>query len=160
LHTLNIRLFPDQVAYIANHAQDHVVLVDSTLIPLLARSLPAMTTVKHVVVVGGGDPQPLVEATGGRIAVHHWDDLLAGQPRQYDWPQVDERDAAALCYTSGTTGNPKGVAYSHRSIYLHSLQVCAAEAFGLDPHSMVLSVVQIGRASSRERGCMLCTLVW
>lgn len=148
LHTLNIRLFPDQVAYIANHAQDHVVLVDSTLIPLLARSLPAMTTVKHVVVVGGGDPQPLVEATGGRIAVHHWDDLLAGQPRQYDWPQVDERDAAALCYTSGTTGNPKGVAYSHRSIYLHSLQICMPESFGLNPNTRELVIVPMFHAMS------------
>ncbi|MEU4681046.1 fatty acid--CoA ligase [Micromonospora sp. NPDC023737] len=148
LHTLNIRLFPDQVAYIANHAEDRVVLVDTTLIPLLARSIGAMTTVRHVVVVGGGDPAPLVEAAGDRIVVHRWDDLLAGRPDTYDWPEVDERDAAALCYTSGTTGNPKGVAYSHRSIYLHSLQVCMPEGFGLSPTDRELAIVPMFHAMS------------
>jgi len=69
------------------------------------------------------------------------DELLADRPDRFDWPEVDERDAAALCYTSGTTGNPKGVAYSHRSIYLHSMQVCSAESFGLGPASTVLAVV-------------------
>src|SRR5690606_29733411 len=160
LHTLNLRLFPDQLAYIVNHAQDRVIIVDTTLIDLLAQVLPQLTSVAHVVVVGGGDPAPLAAAAGDRVAIHSWAELLTGRPDTFDWPEVDERDAAALCYTSGTTGHPKGVAYSHRSIYLHSMQVCSAEAFGLDPHSMVLSVVQIGRASSRERGCMLCTLVW
>jgi fatty-acyl-CoA synthase len=106
MHTLNIRLFPDQVSYIANHAEDKVVLVDSTLVPLLAKVLPQMSTVEHVVLVGGGDPEPLVTAGEGRLAVHRWDDLLAGKPDRFDWPEVDERDAAALCYTSGTTGNP------------------------------------------------------
>jgi fatty-acyl-CoA synthase len=145
LHTLNIRLFPDQVAYVANHAEDKVVLVDSTLLPLLAKVLPRMSTVKHVVVVGGGDPQPLV-AAAPNVAVHAWDDLLRDKPERYDWPEVDERDAAALCYTSGTTGNPKGVAYSHRSIWLHSMQICAAEAFGLGPTSRVLTIVPMFHA--------------
>jgi fatty-acyl-CoA synthase len=148
LHTLNIRLFPDQVAYIANHAEDHVVLVDSTLIPLLAKVLPQMTTVKHVVVVGGGDPVPLADATGGRVAIHRWDALLRHRPERYDWPELDERDAAALCYTSGTTGNPKGVAYSHRSIYLHSMQVCLPEGFGLGPTTRELAIVPMFHAMS------------
>ncbi|NBE82793.1 fatty acid--CoA ligase [Micromonospora rubida] len=148
LHTLNIRLFPDQVTYIANHAQDRVVLVDSTLIPLLARVIGELATVRHVVVVGGGDPAPLVAAAGDRIAVHHWDALLAGKPEVYDWPELDERDAAALCYTSGTTGNPKGVAYSHRSIYLHSLQVCLPEGFGLGPTHRELTIVPMFHAMS------------
>ncbi|PZG02843.1 long-chain fatty acid--CoA ligase [Micromonospora deserti] len=148
LHTLNIRLFPDQVAYIANHAEDRVVLVDSTLIPLLAKVIGEMATVRHVVVIGGGDPAPLVAATGDRIAVHHWDALLAGRPDGYDWPEVDERDAAALCYTSGTTGNPKGVAYSHRSIYLHSLQVCMPEGFALGPTDRELAIVPMFHAMS------------
>ncbi|MFG1953171.1 fatty acid--CoA ligase [Micromonospora sp. NPDC048830] len=148
LHTLNIRLFPDQVAYIANHAEDRVVLVDTTLVPLLAKSIGQMTTVRHVVVVGGGDPAPLVAAAGDRIAVHHWDALLAGRPEVYDWPELDERDAAALCYTSGTTGNPKGVAYSHRSIYLHSLQVCLPEGFGLGPTTRELIIVPMFHAMS------------
>ncbi|HET8683725.1 MAG TPA: AMP-binding protein, partial [Micromonosporaceae bacterium] len=139
LHTLNVRLFPDQVAYIASHAGDRVVLVDTTLVPLLARCLPEMSTVEHVVVAGGGDPAALVEAGGGRVAVHAWDDLLRDQPDRYDWPEVDERDAAALCYTSGTTGHPKGVAYSHRSIWLHSMQICAAETFGVAPPTRELT---------------------
>lgn len=146
LHTLNLRLFPEQVAYIANHAEDRVVIVDSTLIPLLAKVLPALEAVRHVVVVGGGDPAPLTEAGGGRIAVHHWDHLLRGKPSRYDWPEVDERDAAALCYTSGTTGNPKGVAYSHRSIWLHSMEVCMTETFGLSPTTRELAIVPMFHA--------------
>jgi acyl-CoA synthetase (AMP-forming)/AMP-acid ligase II len=124
LHTLNIRLFPEQVIYIAGHAEDKVVIVDSTLIPLLARVLPQLTTVEHVVVAGDGDITPLQAAS--HVSIHRWDDLLAGKPDRYDWPVIDENDAAALCYTSGTTGNPKGVAYSHRSIWLHSMEGCMA----------------------------------
>jgi fatty-acyl-CoA synthase len=142
LHTLNIRLFPDQLGYIATHAQDKVVIVDGTLIPLLARSLPEMKTVEHVVVVGEGDPAPL----GSSVTIHRYADLIAGKSTSYDWPTVDENDAAALCYTSGTTGNPKGVAYSHRSIWLHSLQVCMPESFGLGPASIALVVVPMFHA--------------
>jgi fatty-acyl-CoA synthase len=144
LHTLNLRLFPEQLIYIANHAEDRVVIVDSTLIPLLAGVLPQLKTVQHVVVVGGGDPAPL--AAGDRVSIHAWAELLDGKADHYDWPLVDENDAAALCYTSGTTGHPKGVAYGHRSIYLHSMQVCSAEAFGLGPASTVLAVVPMFHA--------------
>jgi fatty-acyl-CoA synthase len=143
LHTLNLRLFPEQLTYIVGHASDRVVIVDSTLIPLLAGVLPQLPSVRHIVVVGGGDPTPLAAAG---VTVHAWADLLAGKPDRFDWPEIDERDAAALCYTSGTTGNPKGVAYSHRSIYLHSMQVCSAEAFGLSPRSRVLTVVPMFHA--------------
>ena len=146
LHTLNLRLFPDQLTYIANHADDRVIVVDSTLIPLLAGVLGQLTTVRHIVVVGGGDPAPLANVAGDRVRIHRWDELLRGRSDRFDWPEVDERDAAALCYTSGTTGNPKGVAYSHRSIYLHSMQVCTTEAFGLGPASTVLAVVPMFHA--------------
>jgi len=144
LHTLNLRLFPEQLTYIANHAEDKVIIVDSTLIPLLARVLPELHTVKHVVVVGGGDPAPFAAAT--QVQVHRWDDLMAGKPTTYEWPDVEERDAAAFCYTSGTTGNPKGVAYSHRSIWLHSMQVCMAESFGLSPQAKDLVIVPMFHA--------------
>jgi fatty-acyl-CoA synthase len=144
LHTLNLRLFPEQLIYIATHAEDRVVIVDSTLVPLLARSLPEMSTVEHVVVVGGGDTGPL--AATPRVRVHRWEELLDGRPTEYDWPEIDERDAAALCYTSGTTGNPKGVAYSHRSIWLHSMQVCSPAAFGLTTHSRELAIVPMFHA--------------
>ncbi len=145
LHTLNLRLFPEQLIYIANHAEDRVIVVDSTLIPLLAGVLPHLPTVRHVIVVGGGDTAPL-DAVADRVAVHRWEYLLADKPDRYVWPVGDERDAAALCYTSGTTGNPRGVAYAHRSIYLHSMHVCSAEAFGLGPASKVLAVVPMFHA--------------
>jgi len=144
LHTLNLRLFPDQLTYIANHAEDSVIIVDSTLIGLLARVLPDLHTVKHVVVVGGGDASPFAAAS--HVQVHGWDELLAGKPTTYDWPEIDERDAAALCYTSGTTGNPKGVAYSHRSIWLHSMQVSMTESFGLSPQTRELVIVPMFHA--------------
>ena len=143
LHTLNIRLYPDQVTYIANHAEDKVVLVDGSLIPLLARVLPGFETVEHVVVVGAGDPAPL-EAAGKQI--HRYEDLLAGKPTTYDWPEFVETDAAAMCYTSGTTGNPKGVVYSHRSIYLHSMQVTMPQSFQLTEANRVLTIVPMFHA--------------
>jgi fatty-acyl-CoA synthase len=145
LHPLNLRLPPAQLAYVTNHAENHVVIVDNTLIPLLAAVLPHLTTVRHIVVVGPADTASL---EGSGKTVHSWQDLLAGRPDSYDWPELDERDAASLCYTSGTTGNPKGVAYSHRSIYLHSMQVCSAEAFGLTPASRTLAVVPMFHAGA------------
>jgi fatty-acyl-CoA synthase len=143
LHTLNLRLFPEQLIYIVNHAEDRVIIIDSTLIPLLAGVLAHLNSLRHIVVVGGGDTSTLAK---DGVAVHRWEELLAGKPERFDWPVIDERDAAALCYTSGTTGNPKGVAYSHRSVYLHSMQVCSAEAFGLGPASTVLAVVPMFHA--------------
>ena len=143
LHTLNLRLIPDQIAYIANHAEDKAVIVSDTLIPLLAKVLPLASTVEHVVVVGAGDTTPI---EGGSATVHRWTELLDGRSDRFDWPDVDENDAAALCYTSGTTGHPKGVAYSHRSIYLHSMQVCMAETFGLSPATRELCIVPMFHA--------------
>jgi fatty-acyl-CoA synthase len=98
--------------------------------------------VEHVIVTGGGDVAPL----GDRVAVHRWDELLSRASGQFAWPVLDEDDAAALCYTSGTTGNPKGVAYSHRSIWLHSMQVCANEGFGLNPAQKELVIVPMFHA--------------
>ncbi len=143
LHTLNVRLFPDQLAYTANHAEDHVVIVDGALVPLLARTLPEMKTVRHVVVVGEADTSPL-EAAGKEL--HAYDELLAGEPDTFDWPEVDERQAAAMCYTTGTTGEPKGVVYSHRSCYLHSMAVCMGDMAGLSDDDRVLPVVPMFHA--------------
>nr|WP_202487757.1 long-chain fatty acid--CoA ligase [Streptomyces sp. SID8354] len=138
LHTLNLRLPAEQLAWIVNHAEDRVVLVNGTLIPLLAPLLPQLPKVAHVIVVGPGDRAPLA---GAHAEVHDYEELLAGRPERYDWPEIDEREAAALCYTSGTTGEPKGVLYSHRSLYLHSLQVNTAEAFALASRDIALPVV-------------------
>ena len=114
LHTLNIRLFEEQLTYIVNHAEDRVIFVDDSLVPVLEKLAPTFETVEHYVVMGDGD-------AGSLPNVLRYEELMeeAGDGG-YDYPEVDERQAAALCYTSGTTGNPKGVLYSHRSISLHS----------------------------------------
>ncbi|MFI6432775.1 long-chain fatty acid--CoA ligase [Rhodococcus oryzae] len=138
LHTLNIRLFPEQLVHVANHAEDHVIIVDPSLIPLLAPQLPQLTTVKHVIVTGSSTAG--LEAPEG-VQVHTYEGLIEGQPGEFDWPEVDERSAAAMCYTSGTTGDPKGVVYSHRSIYLHSMQVCMSDGPNLAQGDRALAVV-------------------
>ncbi|MER7152091.1 long-chain fatty acid--CoA ligase [Streptomyces lydicus] len=138
LHTLNLRLPAEQLVWIVNHAEDRVVLVNGSLLPLLAPLLPQLPNVEHIVVAGPGDTSVL---DGARARVHDYEELIAGRPETYDWPLIDEREAAALCYTSGTTGDPKGVLYSHRSLYLHSLQVNTAEAFALTPRDITLPVV-------------------
>ena len=138
LHTLNIRLFPEQLVFVANHGEDHVIIVDPTLLPLLNPQLPELSTVKHIIVTG--EDTSGVEAPEG-MTVHSYEALIADQPGTFDWPEVDERDAAAMCYTSGTTGDPKGVAYSHRSIYLHSMQVCMTEGPALKQGDRALAVV-------------------
>ncbi|MGV9709944.1 long-chain fatty acid--CoA ligase [Gordonia sp. NPDC003424] len=138
LHTLNIRLFPEQVIFVANHAEDHVVIVDPSLLPLLNPQLPQMKTLQHIIVTG--ESTDGVEAPEG-VQVHAYESLIADQPVEFDWPEVDERSAAAMCYTSGTTGDPKGVAYSHRSVYLHSMQVCMTDGPALKQGDRALAVV-------------------
>ena len=113
LHTLNLRLTPDQLAFVINHAADRVVIVDASLAPLLGNIRGRLTGVERVVAVGEGDTSGLGEVIG-------YEDLIADRPPMEDWPEVDERQAAAMCYTTGTTGDPRGVVYSHRSIWLHS----------------------------------------
>ncbi|MGW1157647.1 long-chain fatty acid--CoA ligase [Streptomyces sp. NPDC002513] len=138
LHTLNLRLPPEQLAWVANHAADRVVIVNGSLLPLLAPLLPHLKTVEHVIVSGPGDRSLLA---GAAAQVHEYEDLLAGKPAAYDWPELDERQAAAMCYTSGTTGDPKGVLYSHRSVYLHSMQSNMAQSLGLTDEDTTLAVV-------------------
>ncbi|MBZ9645704.1 long-chain fatty acid--CoA ligase [Streptomyces sp. PSKA30] len=138
LHTLNLRLPPEQLAWIVNHAADRVVIANGSLLPLLAPLLPHLKTVKHIIVTGPGDRSLLADAA---VQVHEYEDLIAGKPTAYDWPELDERQAAAMCYTSGTTGDPKGVVYSHRSVYLHSMQVNMTESMGLTDQDTSLVVV-------------------
>ncbi|WP_432086011.1 long-chain fatty acid--CoA ligase [Streptomyces sp. bgisy095] len=138
LHTLNLRLPPEQLVWIVNHAADRVVIVSGSLLPLLAPLLPHLPTIEHVVVAGPGDRSVLA---GAAPRVHDYEELIAGRPTTYAWPELDERTAAAMCYTSGTTGDPKGVVYSHRSIYLHSMQVNMAESMGLTAKDTTLVVV-------------------
>ncbi|GGP69293.1 long-chain fatty acid--CoA ligase [Streptomyces melanogenes] len=141
LHTLNLRLPAEQLIWIVNHAADRVVIVNGSLLPLLAPLLPHLPTVEHIVVSGPGDRSLLDDIDGAGPQVHEYEELLAGRPTSYDWPELDERTAAAMCYTSGTTGDPKGVVYSHRSVYLHSMQVNMAESMGLTDKDTTLVVV-------------------
>ncbi|MGV0675236.1 long-chain fatty acid--CoA ligase [Mycolicibacterium fortuitum] len=143
LHTLNIRLSAEQIAYIANEAADSVVIADGSVVPLLAPVLPLLETVHTVIVVGDGD----VEGLQG-VTVVRWDELLATQPTEFDWPEIDENAAAAMCYTSGTTGNPKGVVYSHRSSYLHALNTCTANALDVSCGDTVLPIVPMFHANA------------
>ena len=141
LHTLNLRLFPDQLTYIVNHAEDRAIIVDDSLVPLLARIVGDLKTVERFIVVGDGDATALGD-------VLRYEELIAAEQPGMDWPEVDERSAAAMCYTSGTTGNPKGVVYSHRSTFLHSLATCSATVFGLTEHDRILPVVPMFHANA------------
>jgi fatty-acyl-CoA synthase len=145
LHTLNIRLFAEQLTYIVNHAEDRVIFVDGSLVPLLEPLVPTFKGVRHFVVMGEGDGNP---AHPGLPNALRYEELLAeaGPSRGRDeqealYPEVDERQAASLCYTSGTTGNPKGVLYSHRSICLHATAALMADNLGLSRRERVLAVV-------------------
>lgn len=138
LHTLNLRLPAEQLAWIVNHAADKVVLVNGSLLPMIAPLLSKLPTVEHIVVSGPGDRSVL---DGASAQVHEYEELIADRPTTYDWPELDERRAAAMCYTSGTTGDPKGVVYSHRSIYLHSMQVNMTQSMGLTDADTSLVVV-------------------
>ncbi|MDX3855740.1 long-chain fatty acid--CoA ligase [Streptomyces sp. AK02-01A] len=138
LHTLNLRLPARQLIWIVNHAADRVIIANGSLLPLLAPLLPHLPTVEHVVVSGPGDRAVL---DGADARVHEYEELIADRPTAFDWPELDERSAAAMCYTSGTTGDPKGVLFSHRSIYLHSMQVNMAESMGLTDQDTTLVVV-------------------
>ena len=148
LHTLNIRLATAEIGYIAGHAEDYVVIVDASLVPRFAEILPHAPTVKHVIVTGG----PLAETPGADqltgASVHSYEELLAAEADSFEWPALDERSAAAMCYTSGTTGNPKGVVYSHRSSYLHSMGACLGNAFALSERDRVLPVVPMFHANA------------
>ncbi|WP_405658307.1 long-chain fatty acid--CoA ligase [Streptomyces sp. RK9] len=138
LHTLNLRLPADQLTWIVGHAADRVIIVNGSLLGLIAPLLDRLPTVEHLVVSGPGDLSLL---DGARVRVHDYEELIAGKPTSYDWPELDERRAAAMCYTSGTTGDPKGVVYSHRSIYLHSMQVNMTQSMGLTDADLSLVVV-------------------
>ena len=146
LHTLNIRLFPEQVTYVANHAEDEVVFVDRSLTKLLWPLLETMKTVRHVVVMddGAGD-QP--DDAGAGKELHDYETLLAeSEPAEFH--VEDENQAASMCYTSGTTGNPKGVVYSHRSTVLHTIGVMIADSIGIREADVILPVVPMFHANA------------
>ena len=134
LHTLNIRLFPEQLAYVINHGQDKVIIVDASLIALLAKVRDQIPSVEHII-VHGPDNDGLLGPT------LDYDTLVGAERPGYDWPTLDERSAAIMCYTSGTTGNPKGVVYSHRSMWLHSMASTTANSIAVCERDRCLLIV-------------------
>jgi fatty-acyl-CoA synthase len=144
LHTINPRLFPEQLEYIINHAEDKLLFVDPTLLPVLAQVQGKIPTVEQTIVLTSDAALP--EAVKGRLP--SYESFIAGQPDTFQWPDLDERAASSLCYTSGTTGNPKGVLYSHRSTVLHAYACCMADAVGVTGRDSVLAVVPMFHANA------------
>lgn len=139
VHTLNLRLAPEQLTFVINHGEDRIVVVDASLYPVLARVAKDLRSVERVIVVG--------DASGLPENVLRYEQLLDGEQPDFTWPDLDERSAAVMCHTTGTTGDPKGVVYSHRSIYLHALCICAPWCIGLGINDRALCIVPMFHAN-------------
>jgi acyl-CoA synthetase (AMP-forming)/AMP-acid ligase II len=144
LHTVNPRLFPNQLQYIMHHAEDAFVFFDSTFAPLIDELAPSLPLVRGWVALCGREALPKTKRDG----LLAYEDLLASASPDYAWPLLDENAASTLCYTSGTTGNPKGVMYSHRSTLLHAFAACAADALALRARDSILVVVPLFHANA------------
>ncbi|MEW5862187.1 MAG: 3-(methylthio)propionyl-CoA ligase [Pseudomonadota bacterium] len=138
IHTINPRLFEDQIVYIANHAEDRILCFDLTFLPLVEKLAPRLQTVKRYVLMTDRAHMPAKTSIAGLAC---YEELLEAEDDRFDWPQFDERTAACLCYTSGTTGNPKGVLYSHRSTILHAYGAALPDVLNLSARDVVLPVV-------------------
>jgi fatty-acyl-CoA synthase len=144
LHTLNPRLFPEQLEFVINHAEDKVLFIDPTLLAALAPLQGKVPTLEKTIVMSSAASLP--PAVAGKLP--DYESFIANQPEHFDWPDLDENTASSLCYTSGTTGNPKGVLYSHRSTVLHAYAGCMADAVGLSGRDVTLAVVPMFHANA------------
>ena len=144
LHTVNPRLFPEQIQYIMHHAEDACVFFDPVFAPLIEDLAPRLPLVRNWVSLCEPDALPTTKLSG----LLAYEDLMAKASPDYEWPLLDENTASTLCYTSGTTGNPKGVLYSHRSTLLHAFAACAADALSLRARDSILVVVPLFHANA------------
>ena len=144
LHTINPRLFPEQIVYIANHAEDKLVFTDLTFVPLLEQLAPQLASVEAYVVMTDEGHMPETTLPNA----HCYEAIVGAEPADFAWPEFDEMTASSLCYTSGTTGNPKGVLYAHRSTVLHSYAACMHDVMGLRADDAVMPVVPMFHANS------------
>ena len=143
-HTINPRLFAEQIVYIANHAEDRLLFLDLTFVPLIEKLADKLTTIERYIVLTDAAHMPQTSLKGA-VPYEEW---LAEADADFRWAEVDENAAAGLCSTSGTTGEPKGVLYSHRSNVLHAMMTIAPDAFGLSTKDVVLPVVPLFHANS------------
>jgi acyl-CoA synthetase (AMP-forming)/AMP-acid ligase II len=144
LHTVNPRLFEDQISYIIEHGGAGILLVDIDFLPLVDRLLPSLTKLQTIIVLAG----EAAVAALGRPDVLSYDMLIAGESETMTWPILDERQASALCYTSGTTGEPKGVLYSHRSTVLHAMAAAQRSAMGMGCDDVIIAIAPMYHASA------------
>ena len=143
LHTLNVRLSEKDLEYIINHAEDQIIIVDADVLPLLENLNGKIPTVRKIVVATEEGFEGWTTDLPGPI---DYEAFIDGQPTEYEWPQIDENSPMGLCYTSGTTGNPKGVEYEHRSQYLHTLTQCMTDSMGLSGADTVCGIVPMFHA--------------
>jgi len=136
-HTINPRLFPEQLVYIINHADDRVMFIDATFVPLIAAIRDKCPKIEHIVLMGPRDEEAAAKIDGLKF----YDEMIAEGDAGFEWPEFDENTASSLCYTSGTTGNPKGVLYSHRSTVLHSLVAALPDSLNIHARHIVMPVV-------------------